>query len=304
MVRVLRWAAGCLLVLAISIGTIADTPRTHPRLLLGGYEVLAADFHVHTFPLSWGLLAPWDTVLEARRNALDVIAITPHNHTWVARVAQWFSRWSGDPIVLVGQELHSTGYHLLAIGIRNTIDWRQPARSAIDDVHRQGGVAIAAHPIAPYTAYDAQALRHLDGAEVVHPLGLRSAAFAAQLRDFFGRAQLTAIGDTDYHLGPLSPYVGAMGLCRTYVFVRERTEQGILEALREGRTVVYDRELVYGDPAMIQLATADGRLSQLAVTRSRAEQHFTGSLSGMLGVLGLLAWTLSWGGVWCRLCSS
>jgi predicted metal-dependent phosphoesterase TrpH len=295
---VLRWIGGCLLVLAISIGSISDIPRPRPRLVLGGYEVLAADFHVHTFPLSWGVLAPWDTVLEARRNGLDVIAITPHNHTWVAKVAQWFSRWSGDPIVLVGEEIHSTDYHLLAIGIRNSIDWRQSATNAIADVHRQGGIAIAAHPIPPYTAYDAQAMQQLDGAEVVHPLALRSPARAAQLREFFGRAQLTAIGDTDYHFGPLSPHLGIMGLCRTYLFVRDRSERGILEALREGRTLAYDREHVYGDPALIQLAANDGRLPQLALTGT--EQRFMGSVSRIFGVLGLLACTLSCGGTWAR----
>ena len=73
-----------------------------------------------------------------------------------------------------------------------------------------------------------------------------------RLGGVIGPARLTAIGDTDYHLGPMSPYLGEMGLCRTYVFVRERTEKGVLDALREGRTVVYDREHIYGDPAMIQ----------------------------------------------------
>src|SRR5207248_4567222 len=99
-----------------------------------------------------------------------------------------------------------------------------------------------------------EAVRKLDGAEVVHPAGLRDEALAAQMRQFLSRARLTAIGDSDYHLGPMSPQLGEMGLCRTYVFVREQTEKGILDALREGRTVVYDREHVYGDSAMIHLA--------------------------------------------------
>src|SRR5262245_19893760 len=286
MVRVLRWSAGCLLFLSIGIGTISDTPRRNLRLMFGGYHVLAADFHIHSFPLSWSVLSPWDTVLEARRQGLDVIAVTPHNHTWVAKVAQWFSRWSGDPMVLVGEEIHSIGYHVLAVGIRNTIDWRQPASSAIDEVHRQGGVAIAAHPTASYAGYDADVIKKLDGAEVVHPLGLRNETFAAELRQFFGRTQLTAIGDSDYHFGPMAPDLGEMGLCRTYVFVRERTEQGILDALRERRTVVYDREHVYGDPAMIQLAAEDGRLSKLALTGR--EQNFQRLFSGIAGVLGLV----------------
>ncbi len=263
--------------------------------MLGGYYVLAADFHIHSFPLSWGVLSPWDTVMEARRQGLDVIAMTPHNHTWVAKVAQWFSTLSGGPIVLVGEEIHSSalGYHLLAVGIKNTIGWRTTANSAIDEVHRQGGIAIAAHPIEAYAAYDAEAIRKLDGAEVVHPIGLRSEVFASQLRQFFSRRPMTAIGDTDYHLGPLSPNLGEMGLCRTYVFVQERTEKGVLDALREGRTVVYDLEHIYGDTAMIQLAAQDGRLSRLAL--HGVEHDFSRLFSGILGVLGLLGLTVCFG---------
>ena len=97
----------------------------------------------------------------------------------------------------------------------------------------------------------------------------------------------------------MSPHLGEMGLCRTYVFVRDRTEKGILDALREQRTVVYDREHIYGDPAMIQLAAEDGRLSKLALTRRG--QNFVGVFSGIAGVLGLLASILTTNPAWGRL---
>jgi hypothetical protein len=90
-------------------------------------------------------------------------------------------------MVLVGEEIHSVGYHILGIGIWNSIAWRQPASSAIDEVHRQGGVAIAAHPTNAYAAYDDEAIRKLDAAEVVHPVGLRNEVFADQLRFLVGR---------------------------------------------------------------------------------------------------------------------
>jgi predicted metal-dependent phosphoesterase TrpH len=292
MVRILRWAGGSLLLISMIIGTMSDVPRQNARLMLGGYNVLATDFHIHSFPLSWGVLSPWDTVIEARREGLDAIAITPHNHTWVGKMGQWFSRLAGSPIVLVGEEIHSTGYHLLAVNIKNTILWRQPAGSAIDEVHRQGGIAIAAHPIASYSAYDADAMKRLDGAEVVHPLGLRDEASAAELRQFFGRARLTAIGDTDYHIGPMSPQLGAMGLCRTFVFVKEPTADGIVGALREHRTVVYDRDHVYGDPSLIQLAAADGRLPKLALMERKPDSLVL--FAGVIGVIGLIAWGLVW----------
>jgi hypothetical protein len=62
-----------------------------------------------------------------------------------------------------------------------------------------------------WPAYDARAREKLDGAEVVHPVALRSEEYAAQLRQFYGSAHLAAFGDSDFHgLGPI-------GACRTWV---------------------------------------------------------------------------------------
>ena len=273
---------GILLLTAMIAGTLADVTRETPSLVLGGYQVLAGDFHVHSFPLSWATLAPWDTVIAARHEGLDVIAMTPQNHVWVAKVGRWFSEQTGAPTVLVGEEIHSMHYHLLGIGIDTTVGWNQSAAGAIDEVHRQGGVAIAAHPIAEYwPAYDREVRQKLDGAEVAHQVGLVREDAASELRQFYGSARLTAVGDSDYHgLGPI-------GLCRTYVFVRERTEKGILDALREGHTVVYDRGNVYGDPALLGLAAQDGRLPRLAL--SVPSTGFLSILSRIAGLLGLIA---------------
>ena len=274
MVTALRWTAAGLLAASMFAGAIADSPPPHRELVLGGYHVLAADFHVHAFPLSWATRAPWDTVVEAQRQGLDAIAIVGHNHVWVSRVGRWFSRLVGGPVVLTGEEIVSPRYHLLAIGIQDTIGWRQPVASAIAEVHRQGGVAIAAHPTARYwPAYDAKAMAELDGAEVLHPLVYASAELAGQLRQFYGRAPLTAIGDSDYHgLGPV-------GLCRTYVFAKEVSEAGILDAVRHARTVVYDGGRAYGDARLIQLAGA--------LRRSVPPVPFLGWFSRIGGVLGL-----------------
>ena len=55
-----------------------------------------------------------------------------HNHVWVSKVGRWFSRREGGPLVLTGEEIVSEHYHLLAIGIDSTIDWRQTAVRAIE----------------------------------------------------------------------------------------------------------------------------------------------------------------------------
>jgi hypothetical protein len=74
--RKLGWA---FLAAGAAIGTWTDSAPARPPLMLGGYRVLAGDFHVHPHPGSAGTLAPWDLVVEARHQGLDVLAVTPHN---------------------------------------------------------------------------------------------------------------------------------------------------------------------------------------------------------------------------------
>ncbi len=222
---------------------------------MGGYHVLSGDFHVHCHPFGWSMLSPWDTVLEANRQGLDVIALTPHNLVWPAKAVKPFANWLNRPIVIVGEEITGRGYHLLAIGVHDTISNQLAAAAAIDAIHGQGGLAIAAHPYEDtWPAWDAEALARLDAAEIVRPESLHVAALAEQLRAFFARADVTAIGSSDYHSLP------QIGYARTWVFAKERSEAGVMEALRAGRTVVYDRERTYGDPAVIRLAEENGGL--------------------------------------------
>ena len=275
-------AIGGLLVVALVTGTVSDVPAARTMRVIGSYRVLETDFHVHSFPFSWSTLSPWDTVLEARHQALDVIVMTPHNHVWVAQLGRWFSRWIDGPLVIVGEEIASGQYHLLAAGIANTVSERQPAARAIGQVHGQGGVAIAAHPYETYwSAYDAAALRTLDGAELVRPESRSSEDAAAQLHAFFGRAPLTAIGASDYH------GLFLMGAARTFVFARERSEAAVLDAVRSGRTVVYDRGRPYGDPTLVALLEKEATLDRAVLpwpTPGPAR-----ALSRLAAVIGLIA---------------
>jgi hypothetical protein len=124
-------------------------------------------------------------------------------------------------------------------------------------------------------------MARLDGAEVLHPIVYTHPGAYAQLQEFYGRARLAAVGDSDYHgLGPL-------GLCRTFVFAREDSEAAIVEALRAGRTVVYDRDgRVYGDPELIRLAAREPRLVELS--SPPLDQGTLTTISRVCGILGLL----------------
>jgi hypothetical protein len=57
-----------------------------------------------------------------------------------------------------------------------------------------------------------------------------------------------------------------LGLCRTYVFAREASAEGVLEAIRAHRTVVVDGDRAWGDAALTryapELPRAPGRPSR------------------------------------------
>jgi predicted metal-dependent phosphoesterase TrpH len=266
--------SACLLAVAALTGTIDDRTPARTPWMAGEYRVLAGDFHIHTFPLSASTIAPWDMVLEARHRGLDAIAITGHNETVSGKAARWFARLIGGPVVLAGEEVHGPHYHLIAAGIDRTVDWRLPAAAAIDEVHRQGGIAIAAHPTyQSWKWFEGPAMKALDGTEVAQPIALHPENQRWDLQEFFRRSGAAPIGSSDWH------GMGPVGLCRTYLFVKDVSEAGVMEAIRAHRTVVVDRGRVYGDPELAR--AAGGRL------RDVPPGHDAAWISGVCGVLGL-----------------
>jgi predicted metal-dependent phosphoesterase TrpH len=276
-----------LLAIGIATGTALDRPRTSPPLELGGYRVLAVDFHLHSSMWSDGTLTPWGLVLEAERHGLDAIAITGHNEVADSKIGRWFARAVGGPTVLTGEEIVAPEHHVVAVGIERAVGWREPVASEIDEVHRQGGIAIAAHPGADYwPAFDDRAMQRLDGAEICHPAIYKYKNAQRELETFSGRAKMAAIGSSDFH------GIGPMGLCRTYVFARDDSEQAILDAVRARRTVVYGLDgRAYGDPALVRLAASDIRLREAASPSSslRGWPDWVSRICGVLGLAGVMA---------------
>jgi hypothetical protein len=242
-------------VTSIAAGTLADVPSPSAARMLGGYHVLGGDFHVHSFPSTWSTVSPIGTVLEARHRGLDVIAMTPHDNIWAGKLGAWFSHRIGGPIVIIGEEITAPRYHMIGVGMSKTVPSGMPLGEAIAAVQRQGGVAILAHPYGmEWLADEAPELQALDGAEVVRPESLVNEEAAAKLRAFFSRGSFTAVGSSDFH------GIGPIGFARTYVFARERTGPAVIDALREGRTVVYSGDGVFGNAELIALAEQSGGL--------------------------------------------
>ena len=287
----LRLISASFVLIGIIAGTLINRVPTAPPAPRAGYEVVEADLHVHTF-FNDGLLSPFALVLQVRHQGIHAVVIANHNQVFAAKLGRWFSQLVGGPTVLVGEEITAPGFHIGAIGINERISWRQSAAEVIDEIHRQGGIAIAAHPNSKHwlAFNENDAIGKLDGAEIMHPIAFASRERWEQMRDFYrwansdGRS-LTATGSSDYH------WFNSLGSCRTYVFVHSADEHGILEALRDGRTVVYDVEgNTYGKPELIQL------LRENPIPHNAANHDYSGSgamdiitrVCGWCGLLGLL----------------
>lgn len=278
-------AAVALLALGAVGGLAFDSAPDRPVVHRAGYRVLEADFHAHT---AWsdGTLSPFGVVRQAARRGLDVVAITEHNTVKPSQAARLYSKVTGGPIVVTGEEITSSRFHIIAIGLSETVTPKGDARKAIDDVHALGGVAIAAHPVSRFWPSLVPARESFDGAEAMHPIAYGSSGGGgwrwSEMLAFRSESKrpLTAIGSSDYHAGSV------LGICRTLVFVREPADEAaVVEALRDGRTVTFDLEgKAIGDAALVRALASEPYTPRT----SDYEYRGAGTLDRVLRALGLL----------------
>lgn len=281
------------LIVGLSGGTLLDDRPARPVTERAGYRVLEADFHVHT-RMSDGFLSPFDVVIQADRRGLDALAVTEHNGLLAAYLARWFSQQIGGPTVIIGEEVTTRRFHVIGIGLHETVPWNQPLADILADIHAQGGAAIAAHPVGRFWQAFNPVRERIHAAELMHPIAFREDGSAGwrweELPRFRQEAlddgfEIGAIGSSDYH------FFSPLGLCRTLVFARDDSADAIVEAVRTGRTVVYDRDgRAYGPSELLELLDTEPvevRSSDYNYAGSGWLDRTTRTL-GWLGLLGLL----------------
>ena len=263
-----------------------------PPTRRGSWIVIEADFHVHSFTAD-GAQSPLGLMLQARRHGLHAFAMTNHSRLFASRFGRWLSHAVGGPTIVLGEEITAPDYHLVGLGLSRRVRWRQPAAAAIDSIHAQGGLAIAAHPTERSWRDRAPAtLARLDGAEVMQSVGLESRRAGMELRDFrrallAARPGAAAVASSDHH------WLDDLGVCRTYVFVRANTEREILEAVRAGRTVARDVDgRLVGEPALVavletQPLGAPGVSSDYGY-HAASSVRAVARAAGWIGLVGLL----------------
>lgn len=113
-----------------------------------------ADLHVHT-TFSDGTPTPEDVLnYYAMHSDVTVFAITDHDTIDGALHAKEFAEEHPDLFghldVIIGEEISTRDGHVIGLFLTNWITPGMSAAETIDEIHNQGGLAIAAHP---YTSW-------------------------------------------------------------------------------------------------------------------------------------------------------
>ena len=178
----------------------------------GGGELGKADMHLHTL-YSDGT-ASVQAVLDhvEQHTNLDVVAITDHERIDGAlRARELHDAGAYSFELVVGEEITTRRGHVLALFIHERIPALRPLPETLERIHDQGGIAVAAHPMAPLTpslgarsllqAHRSTDPRHrLDAVEMFNPSAAGRARRSARDRLNDTVLQLAAVGNSDAHV--------------------------------------------------------------------------------------------------------
>lgn len=177
-----------------------------------GGERGKADMHLHTLysdgTASVRQLLDW---VELRTD-LDLVAITDHERIDGAlRAAEIHAAGDYSFELVVGEEITTRRGHLLALFLNERIAALRPLEETVERIHEQGGLAIAAHPMAMLIPsigerslralhHDPNPARHLDAVELVNPSTAGRVKAAARRRLNEELLGLPAVGNSDAHV--------------------------------------------------------------------------------------------------------
>jgi predicted metal-dependent phosphoesterase TrpH len=186
------------------------------------------DLHIHSTFSADGTADPVEILKRCRDIGLDGCSITDHNSIEGSLRAIEMCSEMGL-IVVRGLEVSSSDGHVLAYGLSGPVPRGMPMRETIAEIHKAGGIAVAAHPtrLGSGVGVDAAANAGFDAIEVLNggssARGNRAAATVA------AEKRLPIVGGSDAHK------VGEIG--RSYTVVDDAvTEADVISAIVGGRS--------------------------------------------------------------------
>ena len=239
---------------------------------LDGYTTLKCDFHMHTV-FSDGLVWPTVRVDEAYREGLDAISLTEHieyhphktdivaDHNRSYEICQKQAENLGI-ILIKGSEITRpmAPGHFNAIFLTDSNPLEQQAyKDAFQEAKKQGAFIFWNHP--GWAAQQPDTTKwwpehtelYADGC--MHGIELANGSLLMpEAIQWCLDKNLTMLGTSDIHQPIQTDYDFSKGEHRTmtFVFAKERSADGIREALDNHRTAAYYQELVIGREELLR----------------------------------------------------
>ncbi|MGB9619159.1 MAG: PHP domain-containing protein, partial [Armatimonadota bacterium] len=251
-----------LAVLAACSLQAAESARRFDFPNVGPYMVLRGDFHMHTIN-SDGKLTTRERVEESKELGYDAIAITDHGTVRAYRVAKYV----GDQLGLIVIRGHETGMkgkeHYVVLGVDSTyvpVDSHRWAEAKgeetafyeeqMENVARHGGIIVWAHPHVELREPTLWGTRQgiLVGVELKNDVvGSGWNTIESHGTHWYPNAfewamehNWAVLACTDVHSKRKNnPAV-------TLLFATERSEKGVMEAIRARRTVAWFDDMLWG----------------------------------------------------------
>lgn len=246
----------------------APTRAMHAFPTVGGYEVLCGDFHMHTVH-SDGKLTPRERVLEAWRYGYDVIAITDHGNFKAYKEALPLAEALGLVLIRGLETGVAKKEHMVALGVsadykpRNPHAWAENKgedhvfyQDQLREIEKAGGLVVQAHPHVGFREPLKWGIEQgiIVGVEVKNEVvGSRWNTEETHGTwcypwgfDWALEYDLAVFANSDVHgkRGDKSPPI-------TLVLAKERTDESVLEAIRERRTVAWFNGMLWGRRALL-----------------------------------------------------
>lgn len=269
--RLLLFVLAALFALSAS-AFAADAPPRHDFPRVGQYEVLCGDFHMHTV-MSDGKITTKERVKEAYDLGYDAIAITDHGRPVAYHVAKPFGESLGM-VVLRGFETGIDKHeHFVILGARGAYRPRDSHRWAekpgeqrayyqdeMTGILEDDGFAVLAHPSPNLREQTLWGIGKgvVQGVEVSNGKTRYEHSF-----DWAREHNLILFANSDIH-GKRPQSVSA-----TLVLVEERSEKGVLDALRARRTVAWFKDAAWGREELLS------DLMRAAVTAKQGQGKVT-----------------------------
>jgi len=184
---------------------------------------LKIDLHVHTCYSPDAVTTLKEVIVYSKKRGLDGVAITDHD-----TIAGALKLQNSDLIVIPGMEITISRGHLLALNVTTPIPPKLGIDKTIQNIHEEGGIAVAAHPTSP--RHPSQRIASYDAIEVINSTAIPFQLFTYLNQKFATSLNLPQTAGSDSHYAP------EIGAAYTVIEADPDVDE-IVRAIKKGATI-------------------------------------------------------------------